>query len=130
MKSDGESANRKLAETVAKHYGGEVIPEMPAKGESQSNGAVEEAGKTVREFTRVLWMQTGDKAGIKLEADDVITLWMIRWAAVIPSRYKIGKDGPTAHERRRGGGARSQSFPLVSVYGKKVAGATPEESNV
>ena len=27
--------------------------ESPAKGESQSNGAVEEAGKTVREFARL-----------------------------------------------------------------------------
>ena len=58
LKTDGEAAIKKLAETVAKQLGGEVIPEQPAKGESQSNGAVEEAGKTVREFTRVLRMQT------------------------------------------------------------------------
>ena len=50
------------------------MPEGPAKGESQSNGTVEEAGKTVRELTRVLKEQTEDKLGIKMACDDVITL--------------------------------------------------------
>ena len=35
-------------------HGGIVVQEGPAVGESQSNGRVEEAGKTVREFVRVL----------------------------------------------------------------------------
>ena len=63
---------------------------------------VEEAGKTVREFTGVLKEQTEDKLGIKISSEDVITPWMVRWAAMICSRYLVGKDGRTAYERRRG----------------------------
>ena len=46
--TDGEPAIKKLAEVVAKYHGGTVIPETAPKGESQSNGTAEEAGKTVR----------------------------------------------------------------------------------
>ena len=49
-----EKAIVAVRDTLAKYHGGKVIPENPAKGESQSNGAVEEAGKTVREFVRVI----------------------------------------------------------------------------
>ena len=101
LKSDGERAIRKLRDAVGKFHGGIIIPEGPAKGESQSNGIVEEAGKTVRESTRVLKAQVEDKAEVKLECDDEITLWMVRWAAMLCSRYLVGKDGRTAYERRR-----------------------------
>ena len=73
IKSDGERAIGAVREAVSKFHGGRVIPEAPAKGESQSNGIVEEAGKTVREYTRVLKDQIEVKANIKLKCDDVIT---------------------------------------------------------
>ena len=57
MKSDGEASIVALRDAISKFHGGEVIPETPAKGESQSNGRVEEAGKTVRGFTRVFKQQ-------------------------------------------------------------------------
>ena len=41
--------------------------EGPAAGESQSNGLVEEAGKTVRDFVRVLKEQIEGKTDVKLE---------------------------------------------------------------
>jgi len=102
LKSDGERAIVAVREAVAKYHGGRVIPEAPAKGESPSNGTVEEAGKTAREFTRVLRYQLESKAGMEIKVDDIIVLWMIRWAAMMCSRYLIGKDGRTAYERRRG----------------------------
>ena len=37
-----------------------------------------------------------------IRPSDVITLWMVRWAAMLVSRYLVGKDGRTAYERRRG----------------------------
>ena len=50
---------------------------------SQSNGRVEEAGKTVREFVRVLKEQIEGKTNVMLQCDDVIIQWMIRWAAMM-----------------------------------------------
>ena len=52
--------------------GGVIIPEESAKNESQSNGSAEEAGKSIREFIRVLKYQLEDKADMKLEGNENI----------------------------------------------------------
>ena len=95
FKTGGEPAIQRLAEAVAKYHGRTVIPETPPKGYSQSNGTAEEAGNTVREFTRVVRIQFEDKAQTKIHCEGVITVWMIRWAAMLCSRYLVGKDGQT-----------------------------------
>ena len=116
LKSDGENAIIAVREAAAKFHGGRIMPEGPAKGESQSNGTVEEAGKTVREFTRVLRDQIEWKAQMEIEVGDNIVLWMIRWAAMMCSRFLVGKDGRTAYERRRG---RRCKIPVVA-FGETV----------
>ena len=86
LKSDGEPATLAVLDALAKCHGGAVVREGPAAGESQSNGLVEEAGKTVRDFVRVLKEQIEGKTDVKLKIDDVIMQWMIRWAAMMVSR--------------------------------------------
>ena len=102
MKSDNENAIQAVRDAVSKLLGGRVTPEGPPRGESKSNGTVEEAGKTVREFTRVFKEQVEELAGVVLSPGDIIVQWMIRWAAMNCSRYLVGNDGRTAYERRRG----------------------------
>ena len=102
LKVDGERAIGAVKDAIAKYHGGRVVPDSPAKGESKSNGRAEEAGKTVREFTRVLKDQIEEKAHMTIKCEDVITLWMVRWAAMLCSRYLVGHDGRTGYERRRG----------------------------
>ena len=116
LKADGERSIGSVRDAIAKFHGGVTIPEASAKNESQSNGRVEEAGKTVREFARVMKEQLDDNAKITLECDSVIVLWMVRWAAMMTSRYLVGKDGRTAYERRRG---RKCKVPVV-MFGEKV----------
>ena len=121
LKSDGEASIVALRSALAKFHGGQVVPETSAKGESQSNGVVEEAGKTIREFVRVLKEQMEDRAGMTLSPGDVIVQWMVRWAAMLCSRFLVGKDGCTAFERRRG---RKCQIPVVpfgeSVWYKEI----------
>ena len=100
MKSDNENAIKSLRDAVGRLLGGRVIPENPPKGESQSNGRIEESGKSIRGFVKVMKSQIEDKANITIEGKDIITQWMIRWAAMFPSRSLAGKDGKTAYERR------------------------------
>ena len=117
----GERAIVAVREALGKYHGGKVVPEAPARGESQSNGTAEEAAKTVREFTRVFKEHIEDKAGIKVECGDNITLWIIRWAAMVCSRYLVGKDGRTAYERRRGRKCKDQIVAIgEKVWYKKV----------
>ena len=51
FKSDNENAIVAVREALARHHGGKVVVDRPPKFESQSNGMVEEVGKTIREFT-------------------------------------------------------------------------------
>ena len=116
MKCDGEASAKALREAVAKATGGRVVPEEPAKGESQSNGAVEVGVRIVREFVRVFKQQMDDNLGQKTATDSPILKWLIRWAAMVTSRYLAGVDGKTPYERRRG---RRCNIP-VAAYGETV----------
>ena len=83
LKSDGEHSLGDVKGALATFHGGRISPEKAARGESQSNGVVEEAGKTVRGFGRILKYQLEEKAGMKLDEAECVTLWLIRWAAMI-----------------------------------------------
>ena len=46
--------------------------------------------RIVREYTRVFKEQLEDRAKMTLRADALITQWMLRWAAMLVSRYLVG----------------------------------------
>ena len=116
IKTDGEPSITAIRDALAKFHGGRVVAELPPRGESQSNGAVEEAGKTAREYMRVLKEQLEDKAQMTIAGADVIAAWLVRWGAMLCSRYAVGRDGLTPYERRRG---RRCVIPVVP-FGEKV----------
>ena len=125
MKSDGEPAIIALRDAVARYHGGVVTPEQPPPGESQAMGAEEESGKTMRGMVKVYKDQLEDKASMKLEATDVILLWMIRWAAMAYSRFKVGDDGKTAYERQKGRKCKLEVVPMgESVMYKRLREGT------
>ena len=72
MKSDGEPAMVALRERLSKYHGGKITPEQPPTGESQSNGRIEEAGKTVRSIAKVFKDMIEDKIREELPSDSVI----------------------------------------------------------
>ena len=116
MKCDNENTIKALHDAVGKLLGGRVIPEHPPKGESQSNGRPEEVGRTMRGFARVLKAQLEDSAKIDIGCEDAIAVWLVRWSAMLPSRFLIGKDGKTPFERRRG----RQCQIAIERFGEKV----------
>jgi len=62
LKCDSEFPARAVREALAKYHGGRMIPMGPPKGESQSNGVVQGAGKT-REFVRAYKDQVEEERG-------------------------------------------------------------------
>ena len=116
LKSDTEKSMLAFRQAVAEFHGGVVVQESPAKGESESNGAVEGAGRIIKDFTRIFKLQIEDKAGISIDSTDPIFQWCIRWAAMVASRYLVGVDGRTGWERRRGRPCRLTTVP----FGEKV----------
>ena len=101
MKSDGEWSIKALKDALGRYHGGIIIPEVSARGESQSNGCCEQAVQAVAEFIRVLTEQVEQKAKVKLNLENNICHWMVRWAATVCSKCMVGKDGKTLYERRR-----------------------------
>mgnify|MGYP003317529204 CR=1 FL=1 len=116
MKSDSEGPMVALREALAKLHGGMITPEQPPKREPAANGRVEETGRTIRDMVRVLKLQLEAKLKRSIAIQEPITHWMVRWAAMMCSRYLVGKDGLTAYERRRG---RKCILPVV-LFGEKV----------
>ena len=57
-----------------------------------------------------------DGIGQKLPTDAVILQWLVRWAAMLYSRFKRGEDGKTAYERQRG----CKCIQEVVPFGEKV----------
>ena len=102
LKSDGERSVVSLKEAVGRFHGGRAVPEQSARGESESNGAVERAARTVVELTRVLKEQVEGETGQELDAEAPILQWAVRWAAMLAGRYLKGSDGKTPYERRTG----------------------------
>ena len=123
LKSDGERSIVAVIDETARRLGGKVISEKPPKGESQSNGAVEEAGKRVREITKVLKDMIEQRVGRNIKLEAHIMQWMVRWAAMLLSRYKVGSDGKTGFERRRG---RKRMISLAAFWRERVVSEARE----
>ncbi len=116
IKSDGEGSIEAVRTAVAKYHGGRIVTEGPARGESASNGLVEQAGQLIREYARVFKEQIEEKSEVMLESKDIIMQWVLRWAALVCSRYVVGADGRTAYQRRRGRPCKVGVVPI----GEKV----------
>ena len=122
LKSDGEPAIVAVREALARCHGGRVTPQQPPRGEHQANGAAEVAGKIVRDHARVIKIDLQRKVGRKIEPNEPIMPWLIRWAAMAVSRYSPGKYGKTAYERQVGRVCDIEVVP----FGKTVLHWMPE----
>ena len=85
-KCDQEDSIEVVRRAISGLRVGESIMEHAPKGESQSNGRVEEAGKTVRNLALAYKLQIEKNAGITLESDSPIRQWGVRLAAVNQTR--------------------------------------------
>ena len=115
LKSDGEPSIKALRDALGRYHGGKVIPEQPPPGESQANGRVEEAGKTLRGYVKVFKDVLEKKTGEKIPTDAAILQWLVRWAAMLHSRFRLGTDGKTAYERQKGRKCRAEVVPFGEV---------------
>ena len=61
---------------------------------------MEEAGKTIRGLAKTFKEMIEENIGEEIPVEAIIMQWLIRWAAMLHSRFKIGKDCKTAYERR------------------------------
>ena len=116
LKSDGEPAIVAVREAIARFHGGQISPEQSATRESQSNGRAEVSGKVIRGVVKVFKGQLEYKTKTTIASSDVIMRWLVSWAAMIYSRFKVGADGKSPYERVHG----RKCNVLVIHFGEKV----------
>ena len=89
LRSDQEGAIESVKRGLAEFRTGDTMLEESPIGEKSGNGRAEDAGKRVREQARVLKDQIEWKTKSKLSASTDILKWLVRWAAMIITRYKV-----------------------------------------
>ncbi len=95
MRSDGEASIIALKREVAELHKLECSFEQPPRGESRGNGLIEECGKTIREFDRIMKFQIEDRARTIVGTEDAIFPWICPMGsndAVQSKERQIGKN--------------------------------------
>ena len=116
IRCDMESSIGAWAREIKRVRTEETILEPAITGDPQSNGTAESAVKEVKGVMRSIIDHIEAHCKTKLSPEDVIIMWIVKHAALVISRYKIGADGKTPYERTKG---KKASQPMVSL-GEKV----------
>ena len=102
LKSDGESSIKALKDAVKNSSEFNMGVEVSPVGDSKANGEVERAIKTVQGQVRTLKSALDEHYKTNFNENHVLLPWLISYAASLISKFTIGADGKTAHERARG----------------------------
>ena len=116
LKTDGEPAMISLQKAIQNVRKSQTIPENPPAYNPQSNGACEKAVQDVDGQLRKLKLALEARTGMEIKEDSNIVQWMIPHAAFIISKFSVGHDGMTPHERLTG---RKWARPIVE-FGEVV----------
>ena len=75
----------------------------------------------MRSLAKVFKDMIEAKIGEEISSDCVIMLWLVRWVAMLYSRFKVGTDGKTAYERQKGRKCKQEVIPFAEkVMYKKL----------
>ena len=90
---------------------------------------VEEAGKTIRDMSKVLKLQLETRLGRSLHMKEPIMHWLVRWAAMSLSRFQVGKDHKTAYQRQTGRACNVEVVPFAEkIWYRKTPETGPKKA--
>ena len=72
-------------------------------------------GRHIRDQARVLKLHLQVRIKRKIAQEEPIMPWLVRWAAMLLSRFGKGKDGKTPYERQRGRKCELEIVPFGEV---------------
>ena len=98
-KSDGERATVAPHEAVKNSMQSDTILENSPKGDSQSNGAAENAVREAEGMKRTRKMSVEEKFRAVVDNKHVLLPWLVMHAGVMITRYETVHDGKTAYQR-------------------------------
>jgi hypothetical protein len=116
LKTDQEPSIRAWARAVARHREAHTVPESSPVGDSQSNGAAEQAVGEVKKMIATLKHALSTNIKTDVEARHAVMTWLVEYAGVLITRHKVRPDGRTSFEAVRG---KKASLPICG-FGEKV----------
>ena len=123
VRSDQEAALRSLVSEVARLRGDAVtIPEHSAVGDSQGNGFIERAVRTVEEMVRTLKLDLETRISQKLNITHKVILWLVEHAVDLVNKLQVGQDGKTSFERLKGKRFNGDLVRFANPVMMRVAG--------
>ena len=132
IRCDQEAAFKSLVSEVARLRGDAVtISEHSAVGDSQGNGCIERAVRTLEEMVRTLKLDLEARVSETLKITHKVILWLIEHAFDSVNRVQVGQDGKTSfervEERRFNGDIVRFANPVVMRVTGKVQGGVMSE---
>ena len=114
IKTDGEPSLVELMTRVAtKREAGTVLQRSPPH-DSQANGLVERAVRSVEEQTRTIKLDVDRRLNMNVSVTDVIFEWILRHSVALLNWFQVGFDGRTAHHRLHGRPYRGELVPMCT----------------
>ena len=125
LKSYGEPAIVALQEAVKNSRQSDTILENSPKGDSQSNGAAENAESEAEGMIRTWRMCVEEKLKAVIDNKQVLLPWLVMHKGVIITRYKTVHDGKTAYQRIKNKRPSNKMQP----FGVKVVWMMPKDNH-
>ena len=60
------------------------------------------------------------KIGEEIQSDCVVMQWLVRWVAMLYSRFKIGADGKTSYERQKGRKCKQEVVTSLGSFSRQL----------
>ena len=83
--------------------GVEVVPQGPLQGDHMDNGRVEMAVRDVKRQCRTLRITAEQYTSVRIADDSPLLSWLLRSAAQVMNKMRIGKDGKTSKMEKANG---------------------------
>ena len=90
------------------------MPQEPAVGEYESNGAVENAVRLIKGMIRSHIIAIEGKLGVTIPTSHPVVSWITESVADITTKHLKGRDGRTAFERLYGKPLREEGLELTA----------------
>ena len=110
VKCDNKPSTNALQDAVIHACAGvEVIPQGPPEGDRMANGRVEMALREVGRQCGTLRIYAEQNTSVRFSDDSPLLSWLLRFAAQVMNKMRIGKDGKRSEAKERVKTARAKS---------------------
>ena len=99
LRSDGENPITKVLSDLSQWFPGEVIEEVTAEGDSQSNGNAEGGINIMKGHVRTIKLDLEMKLKTIIPEDHNLMTWLVKYASQSYNRFHMGQDGRSPNER-------------------------------